>query len=131
LPCRIRRNDHGNGAVARRADPSAQQINHGRKLHRPVDRAGRFGGSRTGVFDLIGRVDDGDEIMIEIALEPIADAALHPLRIVIVADGLGRAVGRGDAFKFAQDPRGAIADRLLDQFLFAIERNFVRPPRGA
>ena len=68
--------------------------------------------------------------MIEEIFQPFSDMALDPLRIVVAANGLRGARRGGNALDFAQYPRAAICDYLLDQLPLAIERGFIRTPDG-
>ena len=125
---RIWRADDGNRA-GWGAEMPAQEIENGRELYRPVDSGGTGGGASALIFDPIGSVHHHDHIVVEKSLQPIAGAALHPLRIVFAADGLRGVLRLCNAVNFLQHARRTIADRLPDQLLFAIERDLIRPSR--
>ena len=85
------------------AQPSAQQIETWRQLRAQVGTLrDRRRAAEELVFDLIGAIDDDNDVVVEEGLQPGADAALHPLRVVVVADRERGAVGCRDALDLAQ-----------------------------
>jgi hypothetical protein len=127
---------HGKDVARQRGQPTAQQIEAWRELRPQVADRGVSGSVEELVFDLIGSVDDDNDIVVEEGREPCPEAAFYPLRIVVDADRKGRALRPGDALQLAQDPLAARGDRPLDQLLLACERDLVGPlarnsaPRG-
>ena len=113
-----------------RGQPTAQQIEAWRELRPQVGDGGVCGSMEELVFDLIGTIDDDNHIVVEIGRQPGADAAFHPLRIVVGAGCEDCAVGPGDALQLAQDALAARGDRPLDQLLLACERDLVGALRG-
>ena len=67
--------------------------------------------------------------MVEIILQPQADAVVHPVVIELVADAAQRLFGRRHAFQFAQDALAVIDERAREQALFVFERDLVGAPR--
>jgi hypothetical protein len=120
-----------NGAVRHRGEPPAQQIETWRKLRAQVGDAGVGGRAEELVLDLIGAIDHDNDVVVEEGRQPGADAALHPLRVVVGADRERGAVGRRDALDLAQNPLAACGNRPLDQLLLAVERDLVRPMGGS
>ena len=83
-----------------------------------------------GVGQLVGAIGNKDEVVIEIVLQPEADAIVHPFAIELVADAPRRFLVGADAFQFAQELLAVSGDRARQQALFVIERDFVGAARG-
>ena len=78
---------------------AAQQIEHRAKVGLDRVEPVRIDAavSEQGVEELIGRIGDEDEIVVEERLQPQADAVLHPIGIEVHADVADTGLRRGDA----------------------------------
>jgi hypothetical protein len=119
-----------NGAARDRGKPPAQQIETWRKLRAQVGNGGIAGRAEELVLDLIGTIDHDNDVVVEEGRQPGADAALHPLRVVVGADRERGAVGCRDALDLAQNPLAACGNRPPHQLLLAVERHLVGPMGG-
>ena len=122
---RILTADHIERSARQRAQAATQQIEPGRKIgvHGGGRRVGF--GVRADEFNLIVATDDQHDIVFEVGLEPSAEVARDPVRLVLGADRQRRARRAGDAVELAEHSYALVGDRLPDQPLFAIERDIV------
>src|SRR5437763_12623450 len=78
-----------------------------------------------GIEELIGRIDDKYEILIEQGLQALSDPGLHPIRVELDADIADAGLGSGDALNFPQYPFTVIVQRTREQLAFRVERHLV------
>ena len=126
---RILDGEEGDCGIGPGIETPAQKIQNSGQLGRQFDRADITGGARAPVLDMVGAVHNQHQVMAEENLQPIADAALSPRRIVFLANFLRGANGSSDALDLAQHASAAVSDRLRKQLVIAIDRHFIRPPR--
>src|SRR5437763_14597332 len=82
-----------------------------------------------GIEELIGRIDDKYEILIEQRLQALSDPGLHPVRIELDTDIADAGLGRGDALNLPQYPLTVIVQRTREQLTFRVERDLVGATR--
>ncbi len=85
--------------------------------------------SEHGIDELIRRIGNEDEILVEQGLQPQPDAVMNPDRIEMHADVAHARLGGGDTFDLPQHALGVVAERAREQLPFIVERNFVGAAR--
>ena len=122
---RILTTDHIERSARQRGQAAAQQIQAGRDIG-AHGRGRRIGlGAGADEFNLIVATNDHHDIVLEIGLEPGAEVAHDPVRLVLGADRHRCARRAGDAVELTEHPYALVGDRLPDEPLFAIERDIV------
>ncbi len=123
--CRILPGDDRNGVFRHGVKTATQQIEARFDLLAKVAGDGVAGRAEQRVLDPIVAVDDHHDVLVIVGLQPFADAAVGPLRIEGVTK-IGRCLQcRRGAFDLAEHMRALADDGLLQQELFAVERDLV------
>ena len=112
------------------AQTATQKIEYRRGFRAQIGCGDIGGDAGVGIFDLIVGAEDHLDVAVEVVLQPFSEAPIDPIRVVAVANFGRRARRRRDALELVQGALAMVGERLPDQFLLVVARDFIGALRG-